>query len=85
MSTNPEIILYRMVLPTHTCPFGLLAKRMLDDAHLPFEDRILRSREEVDRFKADHDVATTPQVFIDGERIGGSEELALWLEKAEAG
>jgi glutaredoxin-related protein len=23
---------------------------------------------------------TTPQVFIDGERIGGSEELASYLE-----
>lgn len=85
MSDNPEIILYRMVLPSHTCPFGLLAKRMLEDARLSFEDRILRSREEVDQFKADHGVATTPQVFIDGDRIGGSEELAGWLEKADAG
>lgn len=85
MSDNPEIILYRMVLPSHTCPFGLLAKRMLEDARLSFEDRILRSREEVDQFKEDHGVATTPQVFIDGDRIGGSEELAGWLEKADAG
>lgn len=84
MSNNPKIILYRMILPTHTCPYGLLAKRMLDDANLKFEDRILGSREEVDEFKAEHKVATTPQVFIDGERIGGSEELARWLETAAA-
>lgn len=83
MSNNSKIVLYRMVLPTHTCPYGLLAKRMLDDAKLEFEDRILASREEVNDFKAEHDVATTPQVFIDDKRIGGSEELARWLENVE--
>jgi glutaredoxin len=83
MSEEHEIVLYRMVLPDHVCPFGLLAKRMLEDAGLPFEDRILGSREEVDSFKAEHDVPTTPQVFIDGQRIGGSEELARFLEEAE--
>ena len=82
MSSQHEIILYRMVLPTHTCPFGLLAKRMLDDAGLAFEDRILSSREEVEAFKREHSVAMTPQVFIDGERIGGSEELAEYLQTA---
>jgi glutaredoxin len=73
-----------MVLPTHACPFGLLAKRMLEDSKLPFEDRVLASRDEVDAFKTEHGVATTPQVFIDGERIGGSEELADYLESANA-
>ena len=80
MPKQREIILYRMVLPTHTCPFGLIAKRMLEDAGLAFDDRILSSREEVDAFKAEHGVAATPQVFIDGERIGGSEALADYLE-----
>ena len=82
MPSQRQITLYRMVLPTHTCPFGLLAKRMLDDAGLQFDDRILSSREEVEAFTAEHGVATTPQVFIDGERIGGSEELADYLETA---
>jgi glutaredoxin len=72
-----------MVLPEHTCPYGLLAKRMLEDAGLPFEDRVLTSREQVDAFKEEHGVATTPLVFIDGERIGGSEELAEFLETVE--
>ena len=79
-----EVILYRMVLPEHTCPYGLLAKRMLEDAGLPFDDRLLKSREEVDAFQAKHEVSTTPQVFVDGERIGGSDELAEWLETAAA-
>lgn len=80
MAGQSEIILYRMVLPTHTCPFGLLAKRMLEEAGLDFDDRILGSREAVDEFKAAQGVATTPQIFIDEERIGGSEELARFLE-----
>ncbi len=84
MANRKQIILYRMVLPTHTCPYGLLAKRMLEDAGLQFDDRILKSRSEVDAFKSKHQVETTPQVFIDGERIGGSDELARWLESAEA-
>jgi glutaredoxin len=84
MAQDSEILLYRMVLPDHVCPFGLLAKRMLEDSGRPFDDRLLQSREEVDAFKGEHGVATTPQVFIDGERIGGSDQLAEYLEKAEA-
>lgn len=83
MPKDHDIVLHRMVLPDHVCPYGLLAKRMLDDAGLSFEDHLLKSREEVDAFKAEHAVTATPQVFIDGERIGGSDELARFLELAE--
>lgn len=72
-------ILYRMVLPDHTCPFGVRAKELLEEAGYQVDDRILSSREEVDAFKAEHGVATTPQVFIGGERIGGSDDLARYL------
>jgi glutaredoxin 3 len=77
-----KAVLYRMKLPDHECPYGLLAKRMLEDAGIAFDDRLLTSREEVDEFKSKQDVDTTPQVFIDGERIGGSEDLAAYLETA---
>ena len=79
-----KVVLYRMKLPDHECPYGLLAKRMLEDAGLPFEDKLLTSRDEVDAFQEEHGVDTTPQTFIDGERIGGSEELASYLESAES-
>jgi glutaredoxin 3 len=75
-----KVVLYRMKLPDHECPFGLLAKRMLDDAGIEFDDRLLTSREEVDAFMEEQGVEATPQVFIGGERIGGSEELAAYLE-----
>lgn len=83
MSDRPEVVLYRMVLPDHTCPYGLLAKRMLEDAGIAYDDRLLTSREEVDAFKEEHGVSTTPQVFIEGERIGGSEELDRFLRMTE--
>ena len=79
-----KIVLYRMKLPDHECPYGLLAKRMLEDGGIDFEDRLLTSREEVDAFQDEQGVDTTPQVFVDGERIGGSEELASWLETSDA-
>jgi glutaredoxin 3 len=77
---NRQATLYRMKLPTHECPFGLLARRILEDAGYEIDERLLTSREQVDEFKDEHGVVTTPQVFIDGERIGGSEELASYLE-----
>lgn len=79
MPGNKQATLYRMILPDHTCPFGVRARQMLDDAGFEVDDRILASREEVDAFEEEHNVETTPQVFIDGERIGGSEELERHL------
>ncbi len=72
-------ILYRMVLPEHTCPFGVKAKALLDQHGFQVEEHILRSRDEVDAFEAKHGVDTTPQVFIAGERIGGSDDLERYL------
>ena len=79
MAESKSATLYRMVLPDHTCPFGVRAKELLDEAGYDVDDRILKSREEVDAFEREQGVETTPQVFIDGKRIGGSEELANFL------
>ena len=79
-----NLILYRMVLPDHTCPFGVRAKSLLEERGVDFEERILSSREEVDAFKAEHGVPTTPQLFADGERIGGSREIEAYLQKEQA-
>lgn len=72
--------LHRMVLPEHTCPFGVRAKEMLEQAGYEVDDQILRSREEVEAFKAKHDLSTTPLIVIDGQRIGGSDDLARFLD-----
>lgn len=80
--SQAKVVLYRMKLADHECPYGLRAKRMLEDAGIPFDDRLLTSREEVEDFEAKLGVETTPQVFVDGERIGGSDQLAAYLESA---
>lgn len=82
MSDARKATLYRMVLPDHICPFGVRAKQILQAEGYDVDDRILRSREEVDAFKAEQGVATTPLVFIDGEKIGGSDDLERYLAKA---
>lgn len=76
-------VLYRMKLATHECPYGLLAKRMLEDAGFDIEEHLLATREQVDAFKAEQGVATTPIIFIGDERIDGSEQLAARLGMAE--
>jgi glutaredoxin len=74
--------LYRMVMPGHICPFGLKAKHLLESRGYQVEDRHLTTREAVDAFKATHGVATTPQIFIGGERVGGFDELNRFFGKA---
>jgi glutaredoxin len=78
-SGTRKATLYRMVLPDHVCPYGVRALGMLRDNGFDVEDRTLTSREETDAFKAEHGVQTTPQAFVDGERIGGSDDLERWL------
>ena len=79
MAEGKTATLHRMVLPDHTCPFGVRAKQMLEEAGFQVDDRILRAREEVDAFEEEQGVETTPQVFIDNERIGGSDDLERYL------
>lgn len=68
-------VLYRMVLPDHVCPYGLKTLSLLRRRGYEVEDHALRTREEVDAFKTQHGVPTTPQTFIDGERVGGYDDL----------
>lgn len=70
-----KAVLYRMVMPGHVCPWGLKARHLLESRGYEVDDRALRSREEIDAFKAEHGVETTPQAFIGGERIGGYDDL----------
>ena len=82
MSTNTKHAdLYRMMTPKHQCPYGLKTLHLLRQSGFDVADHHLSSREEIDQFKATHDVKTTPQVFINGERIGGYEALRKHLGK----
>ena len=76
--------LYRMVMDTHVCPYGLKARDLLRRQGYAVEDHALRTREETDAFKAKYGVKTTPQVFIGGERVGGYDDLRRFFGKRVA-
>jgi len=65
-----------MVMPDHICPFGLKAKDLLKRHGYNVADHALETREQVDAFKLEHGVKTTPQIFIDGDRVGGFDDLS---------
>jgi len=77
--TTKTAVLYRMVMPEHTCPFGLKSKDLLERKGYAVEDHHLKTKDETEAFKREHDVKTTPQTFIDGERIGGHDDLRIFL------
>ena len=79
-----KAVIHRMVMPHHTCPYGLEAKDLLERSGYEVEDHHLRTREQTDAFKARHGVATTPQIFIGGERVGGYDDLRRFLGKRVA-
>ena len=81
MSEEKSAVLYRMALPDHVCPFGLRAKQMLEHAGFEIEEHVLSSRADVDAFKEEQGVEATPQIFIGGERIGGSDDLEAYLRQ----
>ena len=72
--------LYRMVMPDHLCPFGLKSKDLLERQGYIVDDRHLTAREETEAFKKEHGVETTPQTFINGERIGGYDDLRVHFD-----
>lgn len=67
--------LYRMVMPGHVCPYGIKSKWLLESQGYEVADHHLTTRQMTEAFKAEHNVETTPQAFIRGERVGGYDQL----------
>ena len=80
-SNTKKAVLYRMVMENHICPFGIKSKDLLERHGYTVEDHHLTSREETDAFKEKHGVKTTPQTFIDGDRIGGHDDLLEYFDE----
>lgn len=75
MSNIKQASLYRMVMPGHTCPYGVKSLYLLKKHGYEVTDNHLTTRAETDAFKAEYGVETTPQTFIGEQRIGGHDEL----------
>ena len=84
MSDQRKAVIHRMVLPEHECPYGRRALQLLNEAGFEVEEHLLTSRAEVDAFKGEHGLSTTPLIFIDGEQIGGASDLEDYLADADA-
>lgn len=80
VNKNIPITVYRMSTINHECPWGLRAIELLNRQGMSFEDIKLTSQEEINAFKLQHHVATTPQIFFGEKRIGGYTDLAKYLE-----
>ena len=83
--TKKTATLYRMVMPDHLCPFGLKTKALLEREGYEVDDHWLETKDEKDGFMVKHGVKTTPQVWIDGDRIGGYEDVRAHFGKRVKG
>ncbi|HBR95535.1 MAG TPA: hypothetical protein DEA90_15340 [Opitutae bacterium] len=64
-----------MVTPDHLCPWGIKALDLLKRHGYEVEDHHLESMDANKRYKEEHDVDETPQIYIKGEHIGGYDAL----------
>jgi len=62
------------------CPFCTKAKQMLNDKQMRFDEISIGADAKMSSVKAISGVDSVPQVFIDGQRIGGSDDLAEYLK-----
>jgi glutathione-dependent peroxiredoxin len=61
------------------CPFCARAKAMLQERGMDYEEIVLGKEITTRSLQAVTGATTVPQVFIDGTRIGGSDDLAAYL------
>jgi glutaredoxin-like protein len=61
------------------CPYCTRAKGLLHDAGISFEELLLNRDFSESTIRAVSGMSTVPQVFVNGEHIGGSEDLENWL------
>jgi glutaredoxin-like protein len=66
------------------CPFCVRAKGMLRDRQIDFEELVLGKEFTGRTLRAVAAADTLPQIFIDGNHIGGSDQLEIWLAERKA-
>ncbi|MBD2432892.1 MULTISPECIES: glutathione peroxidase [Fischerella] len=78
---NPEAVKPKCIslFTKPGCPFCARAKEMLKQNSLDYEEIVLGQDATTHSLKAIAGATTVPQVFIDGQHIGGSEALAAYL------
>ena len=62
------------------CPFCARAKGMLADAGIAYDEMVLNKDYTNRSLRAVAGADMVPQVFVNGELIGGSDKLEAWLQ-----
>jgi len=70
-----QATIYRMVTPDHLCPWGIKAKDLLKRGGYEVEDHHLESSEANQNYKKENGYDETPQIWIEGEHVGGYDAL----------
>ncbi|MFV2032067.1 MAG: glutathione peroxidase [Gammaproteobacteria bacterium] len=84
IAPNAERPLDVTVFTRDGCEYCARAKGLLHDAGVDFEELVLNRDYSEATIRAVSAKATVPQVFINGERIGDSEDLARYLGRLKA-
>jgi len=70
-----------MVTPDHLCPWGIKAHDLLKRSGYKIDDHHLESQDANKAYKKEHGYDETPQIFINGEHLGGYDALREHLGK----
>ncbi len=71
------------VMSRDGCPFCITAKEALRNAGIDYEELIL-NQDYTDRsLRAIAGSASVPQIFVNGNHIGGAKSLETWLSARE--
>lgn len=76
---NKHATIYRMVTPGHLCPWGIKAIDLLKRNGFQVDDHHLETMAANEDYKDENDYKETPQIWIEGERIGGYDQLREFL------
>jgi glutaredoxin len=79
MSKQATVV--RMVTPDHLCPWGVKAKDLLRRGGFAVEDRHLTTKDANAAYKKENGYDETPQIFVEGKRVGGYDALRTYLGK----
>jgi len=65
------------------CGFCVRAKGLLNEAGIEYEELLLNRDYTDQTLRAVSSQISYPQVFVDGEHVGGADELAAWLDQRD--
>ena len=77
-------VLYRKQTPQHTCQHGLRAKALLLRRGISVEEHLLTSNEAAAALQQERGVSSTPFIVLNGEVVGGYDDLAVALSEPQA-